>query len=116
MMSVLCKGCKKTEKHNDIGLKTNGSQYKTCMQCRNKELKEEPQEELPNCCDAEGIRNTFKTVNCEIVYASELKCMLALDRGIAQAIFAGVIKTQSFVIVETITLPNFVPLWIYLYI
>ena len=64
MMSVLGKGCKKTKDHNEFGLNNNGSQYKTCMKCRDNKLKEEPKEEpkeeLPNCCDVEEIRNSSK--------------------------------------------------------
>jgi len=33
-MSVLCSGCKKTKDNEDFGMKQNGSQYKTCVMCR----------------------------------------------------------------------------------
>ena len=108
-MSVFCKGCRKTKDNEEFGLKDNGNQYKTCMKCRNKKHKE-PEEEIPDCCDVEEIRNTFKKLNCEIVYATELKYMMDLDSVIARAIFRGMIKTRNFVIVETITWPNFCPL------
>ena len=76
------------------------------MKCRNEKLKEEPTEELPNCCDAEDMRTTFRNLNCEIVYASELTHILDLDSAIARTIFAGIITTQNCAFVETIPLSN----------
>ena len=38
-MSVLCKGCRKTKVNEDFGLKTDGTQYKTCITCRHKKIK-----------------------------------------------------------------------------
>ena len=69
-----------------------------------------PDEEIPDCCDAELIRNTFKKLNCEIVYANELKYKMDLNSGIARAIISGMLKTNNIVIVETITWPNCCPL------
>ena len=34
VMSVFCKGCRKTKDNEEFGLKANGTQYKTCMTCR----------------------------------------------------------------------------------
>ena len=45
-MSVFCKGCRKTKVNKYVGLKDNGTQYKTCIQCRSKKIKKiEEQEE-----------------------------------------------------------------------
>ena len=44
-MSVLCKGCRKTKVNEDFGLKDNGTQYKTCIKCRNKKIKNIEKEE-----------------------------------------------------------------------
>ena len=38
-MSVYCKGCKKTEDNEDFGIKNNGTQYKTCVRCRDYDKK-----------------------------------------------------------------------------
>ena len=38
-MSVFCKGCKKIKDNEDFGIKNNGSQYKTCMKCRERKHK-----------------------------------------------------------------------------
>ena len=35
-MSVYCKGCKGTKDNEDFGIKNNGTQYETCVRCRNK--------------------------------------------------------------------------------
>lgn len=106
-MSVFCKGCRKTKVNEDFGDKDNGEQYKTCKKCRSKKINKIVEEEIPDCCDAEAIRDTFKQLNCDIVYVKDLKYMMDLDSGIARAIFSGMIKTSNFVIVETITWPNY---------
>ena len=87
-MSVLCKGCRKTKVNEDFGLKDNGTQYKTCIQCRNKKIKKigETEEEI-TCCDVELIRDTFRKLNCRIVYLNELKYMMDLDRNDVRSIF-----------------------------
>ena len=33
-MSVFCKGCKKNKDNEDFGIKNNGTQYNTCVKCR----------------------------------------------------------------------------------
>ena len=38
-MSVFCKGCKKTKDSEDFGIKKDGSQYKTCVMCRDYDKK-----------------------------------------------------------------------------
>ena len=38
-MSVFCKGCKKTKNNEDFGMNNNGSQYKTCVKCRERKQK-----------------------------------------------------------------------------
>ena len=107
-MSVFCKGCRKTKVNEYFGVKDNGVQYKTCIKCRSKKIKKiEEEEEEPDCCDAEAIRDTFKQLNCDIVYAKGLEYMTDLDSGIARAIFSGMIKNNNFVIVETVTPLNF---------
>ena len=108
-MSVFCKGCRKTKDNEEFGLKTDGNHYKTCMKCRNKKIKK-PGDEIIKCCGAEVIRDTFKQLNCEIVYASELKYMIDLSSGLARTIFSGMFKTTNIVIAETITLSNVCPL------
>ena len=108
-MSVCCNGCRKTKDNEEFGLKADGNQYKTYIKCRNKNNKK-PEEEIIECCGAELIRDTFKQLNCEIVYVNELKYMMDLDSGLARTIFSGMPKTNNLVIVETITLSNFCPL------
>ena len=44
-MSVLCKGCRKTKVNEDSGLKDNGTQYKTCIKCRNKKINKKEEKE-----------------------------------------------------------------------
>ena len=106
-MSVFCKGCRKTKDDEEFGLKANGTQYKTCIKCRNKK-NEKPEEEIIECCGVEAIRNTFKkTVK---LCANGLKFMMDLDSGLARAFFNNMIKTRNSVIIETITLSNFCPL------
>ena len=39
-MYVCCKGCKKTKDNEDVGIKNNGTQYKTCVNCRDKNKKD----------------------------------------------------------------------------
>ena len=39
IMSVFCKGCRKTKVNKNVGPKDNGTQYKTCIQCRSKKIK-----------------------------------------------------------------------------
>ena len=38
-MSVFCKGCKKNKDNEDFGTKNNGTQYKTCVKCRERKHK-----------------------------------------------------------------------------
>ena len=78
-MSVFCNGCRQTADTDEFGVNNNGSQYKTCMKCRNKTHKEEPEEDIPDCCVVKLARTTFRNLNCEIVYPSELKYILELD-------------------------------------
>ena len=33
-MSVFCKGCKTNKDNEDVGMKNNGTQHKTCVKCR----------------------------------------------------------------------------------
>ena len=65
IMSVCCKGCRKTTDNEEFVLKDNGTQYKTSMKCRYNKLGvkvsfKKPEEEIIDCCDAEAIRNTFR--------------------------------------------------------
>ena len=108
-MSVLCKGCRKTKVNEDFGLKTDGNQYKTCITCRSKKIKkiEEKEEEIIECCDAELIRDTFRKLNCRIVYLKELKYMMDLDRTVATSIFTKMVVYNNIAIIETITSDNF---------
>ena len=110
-MSVLCKGCRKTKVNEDFGIKDNGTQYKTCITCRNKKIKkiELKEEEIIECCDAELIRDTFRKLNCRIVYLNELKYMLDLDKHLAISIFSKMIMYNNIAIIETITPDNFCP-------
>ena len=90
-MSVFCKGCRKTNDNEEFGLKADGTQYKTYIKCRNKKMNcrnkknKKSEEEIIECCDVELLRDTFQTLNCEIVYANELTCMMDLDSGLARA-------------------------------
>jgi len=43
-MSAFCKGCKKTKNNEDFGMKNDGSQYKTCVTCRDYDKKRVEQE------------------------------------------------------------------------
>ena len=107
-MSVLCKGCRKTKVNEDFGLKTDGNQYKTCIKCRNKKIKNiEKEEEELTCCDVELIRDTFRKLNCRIVYLNELKYMMDLDRHVASSIFSKMVMYNNIAIIETITSDNF---------
>jgi len=107
-MSVLCKGCRKTKVNEDFGLKTDGNQYKTCIKCRNKKIKNiEKEEEELTCCDVELIRDTFRKLNCRIVYLNELKYMMDLDRHVASSIFSKMVMYNNIAIIETITPDNF---------
>ena len=82
--SVFCKGCRKTKFNENFGIKDNGTQYKTCIQCRSKKIKKiEKEEEIIKCCDAELKRDTFRSLNCEIAYLNDLTYMFNLDRNIA---------------------------------
>ena len=110
-MSVLCKGCRKTKVNEDFGLKDNGTQYKTCIQCRNKKIKkiEEKEEEI-TCCDVELIRDTFRKLNCRIVYLNDLKYMMDLDKHVVISIFSKMVIYNNIAIIETITSDNFCPL------
>ena len=110
-MSVLCKGCRKTKVNEDFGLKTDGNQYKTCITYRNKKIKklEEKEEEIVECCDAELIRDTFRKLNCRIVYLNELKYMMGLDKHLAISIFSKMIMYNNISIIETLTSDNFCP-------
>jgi len=106
-MSVLCKGCRKTKVNEDFGLKTDGNQYKTCIKCRNKKIKNiEKEEEELTCCDVELIRDTFRKLNCRIVYLNELKYMMDLDRHVASSIFSKMVMYNNIAIIESITLSN----------
>ena len=108
-MSVFCKGCRKTKVNEGFGLKDNGTQYKTCIQCRNKKIKkiEEKEETIIECCDVELIRDTFRQLNCEIVYLNDLRYMFNLDRNITNEIFIEMMSTRNFDIAETITSDKF---------
>ena len=95
-------------------MKVDGSQYKKCIKCRNNKIKK-PEEEIPDCCEAELIRDTSKKLNCEIVYPNDLNFMMDLDSGLARACFNTMIKTKNFVIIEAITVSNCCPLMDLLY-
>ena len=45
-MSIYCKGCKETKDNKDFGNKNNGTQYKTCVRCRNKNKQIEVKQEI----------------------------------------------------------------------
>ena len=109
-MSAFCKGCRKTKDNDEFGLKYDESQYKTCMKCRYKKKGVNVTFKSPECCDAEEIRNTFRKLNCEIVYFKELEYMLNLDTQIARHIFSGMFSHGNIAIVETITLYNLAPI------
>ena len=55
-MSVFCKGCKKTKDNEYFGMKNNGTQYKTCVNCRERNQKkpEDKKEEI-KCCDKKSF-------------------------------------------------------------
>ena len=106
-MSVLCKGCRKTKVNEDFGIKDNGTQYKTCIKCRSKKIKKI--EEEITCCDVELIRDTFRKLNCRIVYLKELKYMMGLDRNVVRPIFSKMVMYNNIAIIETITPDNFCP-------
>ena len=59
------------------------------------------------CCDEEDIRNTFKQLNCKIVYLNELNYMLNLDRATAR-IIDKMIACSNLAIVETIKESSFI--------
>ena len=100
-MSVLCKGCRKTKVNEDFGLKDNGNQYKTCIKCRNKKIKNiEKEEEELTCCDVELIRDTFRKLNCRIVYLNELKYMMDLDRHVASSIFSKMVMYNNILLLK----------------
>ena len=102
-MSVFCKGCKKTKDNEYFGMKNNGTQYKTCVNCRErKQNKPEYKKGEIKCCDEEDIRNTFKQLNCKIVYLNELGYMLGLYRASARIVFNKMIIFNNLAIVETI--------------
>ena len=106
-MSVFCKGCKKTKDNEYFGMKNNGTQYKTCVNCRErKQKKPEDKKEEIKCCDEEDIRNTFKQLNCKIVYLNELEYMLGLDIDSARMVFNKMIILNNMAIVETIKESN----------
>ena len=89
-------------------MKTDGNQYKTCIKCRNKKIKNiEKEEEELTCCDVELIRDTFRKLNCRIVYLNELKYMMDLDRHVASSIFSKMVMYNNIAIIETITPDNF---------
>ena len=106
-MSVFCKGCRKTKDNEEFGLKTDGNQYKTHIKCRNKKIKKiEEEEEEITCCDVGQIRDTFRKLNCEIVYLNDLTYMFNVDRNIANEIFIKMMSIRSFDIAETIASDN----------
>ena len=39
-MSVFCKSCNKTKDSEDLGIKEDETQYKTCVRCRDKDKKQ----------------------------------------------------------------------------
>ena len=96
----------KTKVNEDFGLKGNGHQYKTCITCRNKKIKQIEEEEEITCCDVELIRDTFRKLNCRIVYLNELKYMFGLDRHVAISMFSKMVMYSNIAIIETITLSN----------
>ena len=97
----------KTKVNEDFGLKDNGTQYKPCIKCRSKKIKKIEGEEKVTCCDVEQIRDTFRKLNCEIVYLNDLTYMCNFYRNIANEIFIKIMSSRSFVIVDTITSDNF---------
>ena len=101
-MPAFGKCCKKNKDNEDFGLKADGSQYKTCVNCRERKRKktEEKEDEITSC-DVE-IRNTFKQLNCKTVYLNDSKYMLNLDRDAARTVFNIIIAYTNFAITETI--------------
>ena len=107
-MPVFCKGGRETKINEHVGPKGNGTQYKTCVQCRSKKIKKIEQEGTDiTCCDVEQIRDTLKQLNCEIVYLNDLAYMFNFDRNIANKIFIKMRSSRNFAIAETITSNNF---------
>ena len=45
-MSIYCKGCKTTKDNEYFGIKNNGTQYKTCVRCRDKNKQIEVKQEI----------------------------------------------------------------------
>ena len=73
---------------------------KTCIQCRSKKIKnieEEEEETIIECCDVELLRDTFRQLNCEIVYLNDLRYMCKFDRNITNDIFINMMSTRNSV-------------------
>ena len=109
IMSVLREGCRKTQDNEEFGLKTDGNQCRTYIKCRNMKIKkiEEEEEETITCCDVELIRDTFRKLNCRIVYLKELKYMMDLYRNVARSNFSKMVVYNNIAIIETITSDSF---------
>ena len=73
-------------------------------------LHKQAQEEEVTCCDAELIRDTFRKLNCRIVYLKELKYMMGLDRNVARSLFTKMVIYNNIAIIETITSDSCCPL------
>ena len=57
----------------------------------------------------ELVRDTFRTLNCRIVYLNELKYMMGLYRNVVRSFFSKMVMHDNIVIFETIRSSNFCP-------
>mgnify|MGYP001209016652 FL=1 len=99
MTTKYCKSCKSNYNLNDFGLKSNGEEYKTCINCRNRNrhrLKEK-------LCDIEEIKQTFIDLNCNIYNCDKMKWMMELKSYEAEEYFQSIILMKNNVFIERLT-------------
>ena len=81
-------------------LKKNGSEYKTCMVCRNKPIP------IINTCTIDDVKQTLKSYNCDIISTENIQYLADIPQPIAINIFRNLLVKNNGVYIEHITTHN----------
>jgi hypothetical protein len=106
-MTKLCSGCRKHKDVEFFGFKSNNTEYKTCMGCRNKSTQQSAPENIPfHRCSIDDIKQTLKSYNCDIILTENIEYLVDVPEPIACNIFRNLLIKNNGVYIEHITPTN----------